>query len=43
MFPYNNTETIPQRRAERLELGWGSPRQYRSHRGGGGLGRTLLR
>lgn len=30
---YNDTETVPQRRTERLELGWGSPRQYRSHGG----------
>lgn len=31
---YNNTKTIPQRRAERLQLRWGSPRKYRSHRDG---------
>jgi hypothetical protein len=39
---YNNTKTIPQRRAERLELRWGSPRQYRSHRGGWFWSRTLV-
>ena len=33
---YNNAKTVPQRRAERPELRWGSPRQNRSHRGGGG-------
>jgi len=33
---YNNAKTVPQRRAERLELRWGSPRQNRSHRNGGG-------
>lgn len=32
--PYNDTKSIPQRRAERLELRWGPPRQYRSHGGG---------
>src|SRR3954462_3411229 len=39
---YNNTKTIPQHRAERLELRWGSPRQYRSHRGGWFGGWTLV-
>lgn len=31
---YYDAKSIPQRGAERLELRWGSPRQYRSHRGG---------
>lgn len=31
--PYNDTKAIPQRGAERLELGWGPPGQYRSHGG----------
>lgn len=31
---YNYAKSIPQRGAERLELRWGSPRQYRSHEGG---------